>query len=367
MNTPSPLADVREDRSSPTTPPLTLAVFLPTWVGDACMATATLRTLRGSFPHARIVGIGRPLIHELLAGSWAESTPWLDEAILLRKGKQGAGFSKLGLLGPLRRLRPDVALLLTNAWWSAAVARLAGAQRTVGYDRDARGWLLTDRLPVPRDGRDYRPLSAVDYYLGIAHWLGCDTSDRRMQLRSNSSERQRAKELWRQVGFSNTIPTVAINSGSATDPSRVWPREHIRELAVRLAGELSCQVLLHCGPGERDACNRTAAEARHPRVASMGQLDDLPIGLSKAVLERAQVVVSTDSGPRHIAVALDRPVIALHGPTHPAWTRTYNLPETVIAENSMQDITVERVLAAVRMALARPHVAQPHRARPVAA
>ncbi len=87
-------------------------------------------------------------------------------------------------------------------------------------------------------------------------------------------------------------------------------------------------MLLHCGPGEREAADAIASRINHPRVQSMGRAKSLPLGLTKAVMERASVVVSTDSGPRHIAVALDRPVISLFGPTDPVWTRTYNVTET---------------------------------------
>ena len=62
----------------------------------------------------------------------------------------------------------------------------------------------------------------------------------------------------------------------------------------------------------------------------MGQIDDIPIGLSKAVLEHANVVLSTDSGPRHMAVALNNKVVSLFGPTDPNNTQTYNQPETIL-------------------------------------
>jgi ADP-heptose:LPS heptosyltransferase len=81
----------------------------------------------------------------------------------------------------------------------------------------------------------------------------------------------------------------------------------------------------------------------------MGVASDLPIGLTKAVLERAGLVLTSDSGPRHIAVALNRPVISLFGPTDPAATQTFNTPEVLLtpeASDSMQEIALEKVLQA---------------------
>ena len=63
----------------------------------------------------------------------------------------------------------------------------------------------------------------------------------------------------------------------------------------------------------------------------MGQVENLPMGLSKAVLEQASVVVSTDSGPRHMASALGKKVISLFGPTSASLYQTYNLPEKVLS------------------------------------
>ena len=332
------------------------------------MATPTLRALRGAFPDSKIVGVMRPVLREVLDQAWGAERPWLDETLLLNKRRSPTASSRWGLVQQIRQSGAQLAVLLTNSLWSAAVVRLAGVSRVVGYRRDGRGLLLSDALEAPRDGKRWRPISPVDYYLQLAHWLGCDSSNRAMQLGVSSLDEQLADGLWSQLGFSAELPTIAINSGSANSTARLWPAEHVQELASRLAGELGVQVLLHCGPAEREACNRLADAIAHPRVASMGVAEQLPIGLSKAVLKRSAAVVSTDSGPRHLAVAFDRPVVSLFGPTSPDWTTTYNRPELLIGEQldcrgclqatcplkhnrCMRDITVDRVLAAVRKCL----------------
>lgn len=337
-----------------TTTNLRLCVVLPTWVGDACMATPTLRSLRAGFPDANITVVMRPILQELLEGSWGGGAAWWDHVVHLRKGRQGIGHSRLSVARYLRQHRQDVAVLLTNSLWSAAALRLAGCHRVVGYDRDARGWLLHDRLPVLRQGRKLTPQPAIDYYLAMAHYLGCDTTDRRMQLATCDQETAAADSLWTQIGFSKERPTLAINSGAATDATRKWPAAKIQQLALSVANDLGWQVILHCGPGDRDESNRLAAQLRHPRIASMGVAANLPIGLSKAVLQRSSLIVSTDSGPRHIGVALDKSVITLYGPTTPAWTTTYNQPETPLTakklsgSSHMADIAVTDVMQAIQ-------------------
>ncbi len=336
---------------------------MPTWVGDAVMATPTLRSLRAGFPNAQLIGVMRPVIGDLLAG-----TTLLDECVPFKKQQ------RLKLIGSLRAAKLDVMVLLTNSLWTAAVARLAGIKRVVGYNRDARGWLLTDRVPVPsvlkskqsnsRQNNELHTIPAIDYYLGLAEHMGCEVDDRRSELAITVPESELAKALWRQCGFDPNAATIVLNSNSATDISRLWPADKVRDLATQLATQHGYQVLLHCGPAEREMANRLAAEVNHPSVASMGQASDLPIGLTKAVLARAAAVVSTDSGPRHIAVALNRPVIGMFGPTDPQGTRTYNLTETILSVDlacrpcyaktcplkhgqCMQDISVQTVVHAI--------------------
>jgi len=239
----------------------------------------------------------------------------------------------LRLIQQLRDAHIDTIVMLTNSWWTAAVARLAGIRRRVGYARDGRGWMLSDTLPVERyDGRPVA-VPAIEYYLQLAGLIGADVRDRRMELSVSAADSRMADELWHRVGFVDHRPTVVINSSGAWGAAKLWPVEHVEKLALRIAENHQWQVLLHCGPAERAATDAIATRLNHRQVRSMGQCDVLPMGLSKAVLARACAVVSTDSGPRHIAAALDRPVISLFGPTEVAWTKTYNQRETELGLN----------------------------------
>lgn len=345
-----------------------IGIFLPTWVGDVVMATPTLRALRHGFPEAELVGVMRPVISDLLAG-----TTLLNGQVLFDKKRRPGLPNRLGLIGALRAAKLDALVLLTNSLWTAAVAGLAGVPRIVGYNRDARGWFLSDKLAVPQGDKTQKSpaIPTIDYYLRLAEYLGCDVGDRSSQLAVTGDESHMADELWSSCHFDLDTPTVVINSNSATDQARIWPAAKVQELAKRLATERAYQVLLHCGPAERELANRLAKEVNHPAVASMGCAKDLPIGLTKAVLARAAAVVSTDSGPRHIAVALNRPVISLFGPTDPGGTRTYNLTETILAVDlpcrpcyakscplkhgqCMQDLEVKSVIQAIQIVIHHP-------------
>ena len=80
-------------------------------------------------------------------------------------------------------------------------------------------------------------------------------------------------------------------------------------------------VLVLCGPAERDLARQITQLAARPAVHSLAE-EPLSLGLTKALVRRCTLLVTTDSGPRHFAAAFDRPVVTLFGPTHIAWTET---------------------------------------------
>ena len=125
-----------------------IAVIMPRWVGDAVMATPALRALRGHFPQARITGVMRPVIGDLLAG-----TAWLDDAIAYDRHRRDSACSFAAAVRGLRAARPDIAVILPNSLSSAALAWWGGGRRRVGAVGHWRRWLLTDPVPAHRDDR----------------------------------------------------------------------------------------------------------------------------------------------------------------------------------------------------------------------
>jgi heptosyltransferase-2 len=112
-----------------------------------------------------------------------------------------------------------------------------------------------------------------------------------------------------------------LNPGGAFGAAKHWPAEHFAVLARELVDRRGGGVLVLCGPSERDMARRIVALANRPAVYSLSDYP-LSIGLTKACVRRADLLVTTDSGPRHFAAAFDRPVVTLFGPTHIAWTET---------------------------------------------
>ncbi len=296
-----------------------IAVFCPNLVGDTVMATPTFRAIRRGFPGAIMAAVIKPQVVPTLDG-----TEWFDEWIRFDPRSNLRDERSPAVLRKLRKARFDLAVLLPNSFRSAAMAWMAGIPRRVGYDRCRRRILLTDVLHHPHDDAGRRlPIPIVESYVKLARHLDCPVDSLRLNLATTPADEIAADRAWSALGLSPGERVVCLNTGGAFGPAKNWPVSHFSNLARRLAEESNTRVLVVCGPSERDAAREIAQTAAHPMVVSLAD-QDLGIGLTKACVRRATLLITTDSGPRHFAAAFGTPVMTLFGPTHVAWTRTYH-------------------------------------------
>ena len=296
---------------------MNLAVFLPNWIGDVAMATPALRAFRLHYAHARIAAVCKPYVAGLLDGA-----PWFDDVLFL--DRQGPWSHRWPTVAwKLRRQRPDLAVLFPNSFRSALVAKLAGSRRIVGFNRYARGWLLTDRLHAARDEHGaYKPAPIIDDYNRLAETAGCPWPGHRMELFTTPADEQAADQVWNAFDLARPREVICLNPGAAFGAAKCWYADHFAVLAQELVDRRRAGVLVLCGPAERELARRIVQLAARPGVHSLADRP-LSLGLTKALVKRCTLLATTDSGPRHFAAAFDRPVVTLFGPTHIAWTETY--------------------------------------------
>jgi heptosyltransferase-2 len=300
---------------------MNIAVFLPNWIGDTVMATPALRALRRHFPAARISAVLKPYV-----GGVLEGCPWFDELIPFDKG--GAWAQRpLTVAWQLRRRRPELAVLFPNSFRAALVAWLGGCRLRIGYRRYARSLLLTHGLEPIRDARGrIKPSPIIDAYNLLAISAGCPDPGYRMELHTTAADEQAADTIWHKEDLGRYPEVICLNPGAAYGAAKHWPTEYFATLARRLVDERGCGVLILCGPGERDLARQIAALSGRIAVHSLADHRQ-SLGLTKACVKRAELLITTDSGPRHFAAAFSRPVVSLFGPTHIPWTETYHAAE----------------------------------------
>lgn len=296
-----------------------ILVILPRWLGDVVMTTPMLRSLRGHFgAHARITATVKPAFAPLFAG-----TDWIDDLVPYDKRGRDPAVRAWAVAGRLRRDRPDVALIVPNSLSTGWLAWISGARRRVGYARHGRRWLLTDPLAPPRERGRIVPQSTASHAMELAARIGVPRGPLSLELATTAADEARADDALARLFPGAAGPLVVFNDNGAYGPSKSWGGDRFAALARIVVGRIpSARVLVHCGPGDREAARECARLAGDPRVASLAGIDDLPIGLSKALLRRAAIVVTTDSGPRHLAAAFGTPTVVLHGPMDPRLSRS---------------------------------------------
>jgi heptosyltransferase-2 len=198
------------------------------------------------------------------------------------------------------------------------LAWLSGARQRVGTVRNGRGPLLTGKVYPRRCGRRLLPAPMVESYLALAEALGCPPESPRLELATTESEERLGDQIWRDLDLRTDGRVMALNCSGAYGAAKRWPLEHCGTLARRITAELNHDVLVLCGPGEAAVAREIVGYAQSSRVFSLA---DQPLGLAatKTCLRRSRLLVSTDSGPRHVAAAFGKPVITLLGPTRPVW------------------------------------------------
>jgi heptosyltransferase-2 len=328
-----------------------LAVIFPSWVGDTVMATPVLRAIRLRLPETHVVGVMRQGFDELLAGSG-----WIDQAIV-EDTKTLAGTVRAA-----RRLRAaavEGALLLPNTVRSALVARLGASRRRIGYLRWGRSPLLTHALQPP-PGRP--PVSTRDYYAALGAWaLGAEQIEPGLELAVTETQHAEAETMLAGV----SRPFAMLCPGANKPPKR-WPADRFAAVADHLTEDHGLAVVATGSPAEQDIVGEVsrAATTEVHDLADRG----VTLGGLKAVIAEAGVMITNDTGPRHIAAAVGTPVVTLFGPTDPRWTTIGFareralvaepfLPAELVADDHPHQCAITRipvgdVLAAVEQLLA---------------
>ena len=309
------------------TAPQRILVVQPSWVGDAVMATPTLRAIRQLYPSAEISFLLRRYLKGLYVGM-----PWADQLVTYRtdktKGRTGKG--AFDLAARLRAGRFDLAVLLPNSFKAALVCKMAQVPRVLGYERDGRGFLLTDRLIPNKQAGKFVPSPIIRTYMALAHYLGSASRDLTMGLFVTDADRRAGEAVLARCGLPAGLhrpaaagrpPLVVLNPGAQYGAAKLWRADYFAALADRFVSDLGATVLLSASPKERAIVQSIRGQMKGPAVdlSSAG----MTLGSLKDVVRRCDLMVTNDTGPRHVAAALGVPVVTVFGPTHPEWTDIY--------------------------------------------
>lgn len=290
------------------------------------MATPALRAIRRRFSKARIAFLAEPNLRDLIRGG-----DWMDEVVdwPARTRRQPWHREYRQLTRQLRARKLDWAILLPNSARSALVVLLGKATRRIGYNRDSRGLLLTDRLPVRnRQGRKFTPLPIVEYYADLVEALDCERPDDRLELFTTEDCDDFVETQLSERGWQDHRPLVVLSPGAKYGAAKCWFPERFAAVADRLIDKRNAAVVVTCGPGEESIAQKISDEMHGE--ALVPDPHRLGLGGLKSLIRRADLLICNDAGPRHFAKAFDIPVVTIFGPTHPEWTATSYVAERIV-------------------------------------
>jgi heptosyltransferase-2 len=303
----------------------TLAVRCPNWVGDIVMATPMFDCLRAGLPQARIIGVLRSSAHGVVRDG-----PWFD-ALVDGNDKSWADFRRMRR--QLQAWTPQAAILLTNSLRSVLTVRLSGIRDIYGYRREWRDLLLAGGPAPARNGRKTVPVPMTRYYLELCRWLGLDLPQApKPRLYVGRQLQERGRSLLAKYGVDDSDLLVGLNPGASFGSSKCWPPEHFAKLAELCRKGLGAKTILFSGPGEDDIVQAILDRSRAEIIDT--RPDRIDLELLKPLVQRCNLFITNDTGPRHYAVAFDVPVVVIMGPTDPRYTSA-NLDRTVVVRKEL--------------------------------
>jgi heptosyltransferase-2 len=282
-------------------------IISPNWIGDAVMAQPLLRLLHEKHPERAIDVLAPPSV----APVWRQmrevdsviETPFRHGALQLKQ--------RWKLARALRRRSYCEAYVLPNTLKFALLPWMAGIPRRIGYKGESRYGLINvmhfDDAAAPR------PM--VAFYAALAQPPAASPAAGlpRPELTMRAEQ---ISAVCARVGLELDRPLIVFAPGAEFGAAKRWPAGHFAELAETVLKAVPhAQVALLGSPNERDVCTEIAARVKHGGVFNLAGATALTEAF--ALIAGADAVVSNDSGLLHVASALNRPVIALYGPTDP--------------------------------------------------
>ena len=324
-----------------------ILLIKPSALGDVVHTIPVLVKLRARYPHARIDWLITPENAEVV-----RHHPALSNVVLFAR----RDFSKPGqrsramlgfflLLKQIRRAKYDLVVDMHGQVRSALFALISGARVRIGFDRPIKfsrtisvehdlrnvpshGWrgaregfwiAYTHRIPIPT-----LDVHAIDRYLWVGSLLGFNDEPPDLAIHLSAETVRNVEQLLKQHGVSGSKPLVVLVPGTIWE-TKHWTidgfagvaRHFLREgFAVVLAGtkrdETRCHQIAAAAPGTCDLCGKTT-----------------PADLA-ALIRRAEVAVTNDSGSMHAAASLGKPMVSVFGPTNPVHIGPYERPESVV-------------------------------------
>ena len=293
------------------------------WLGDVIFSTPVFKALRRQFPEAKICCLAVPRVVPIL-----KRCSYIDDVIVYdEKGAHRWLWNKIMLIHQLHSYHFDIAFLLHRSWTRAFMVYLAGIRQRVGYDLKDLGRLLTHKVMLPE-----KNIHRSDYYLKVIESYGVRVDDRTTELSVSADILRQVESFLALKGISKDDFVVVVNAGGNW-PLKRWPKENFALLIERIIREIKVKVIIPGSSNDEKLADEIKRLSHVDPLVMAGKTSLLQI---MALMKRADLVVSSDSGPLHIASSVGTPVVAVFGPTRPEITGPRGTARAVILQKELE-------------------------------
>lgn len=296
-----------------------ILLIKPSSPGDIIHALPVFHALRRRYPRAQLSWLVASPFANLI-----ETCDGLNEVIPFDRGRYGRVIRDLAatrdfaaFLGDLRRREFDLVIDLQGLIRSAFLARATGASVRIGFagGREFSWAFYSHRIPRGPKPDEH----AVTKNLRVCPMLGLDDEPPTFALSLTTDDRSYAQALRAEVGVAENDRYAVLVPGTRWE-TKCWPPDRFGFLAREIAERFGMRSVLVGGASDQSIARIAEGASGDSAVSLCGRTTLRQLA---ALIETAAIVVTADSTPMHLAAALDRPLVALFGPTNPARTGPY--------------------------------------------
>jgi len=300
--------------------PKNIIIKMPNWLGDLVMATPVLADVHAKWPEAQITAMCQsnvaavlqkdPNVHEVF--SYKRPNGWIPHQ------------QHLDIINTIRQGNYDLGILLTNSLSSAWWFWQGRVKYRIGYAGNLRSWLLTKAVPFPPQKETQH---LVITYKMLLEPLGIPLSNSAPTLYFSDEEMQHARSLLEKFGIQiGKSIVVGINPGAAFGSAKCWLPERFKEVTLQLIQNPNVFVVYFGDPAGTPLVNDICKDMpeRVINLAGKTSLREL-----MALIQLCSIFLTNDSGPMHIAAALNVPLLALFGSTSDVKTGPYGIGKVI--------------------------------------
>ena len=332
-----------------------ILIVKPSSLGDVVHSLPFLNALHRCFPGVEIHWVIAKGLEGLLEGH-----PMVDKCVVIQKdlwkkiSRAGSTVRELRRLSrDLKAEHYDLAVDLQGLLRSGLITGATHAPVRIGFAEAREG----SRVFYTKEVKGGRGIHAVERYMKVAGELGCATDEILFPLPPSGPGRYRVTRLIAELG------SYAVIVPGARWKTKLWPAESFG----RVAASLPVRSIVVGSAGDREIASTVVASSSGKALSLAGETDLTEL---IEIVRRAKVVITNDSGPMHIAAALNIPVVAIFGPTSPVLTGPYGKGHVVMQSHEpcapcfkrsctdprcMQTIRPEAVAQKARAALKTAH------------